>query len=71
VRFPPFHCTTAVLRKLLPFTVNVNAGPPANPELGDSVVNTPTGVLTKNVCEFEVPPPGRGFNTVTEMSFAV
>lgn len=52
-------------------TVNVNAAPPANAEVGDSEVNTPTGVLTKNVCEFEVPPPGKGFDTVTEMSFAV
>jgi hypothetical protein len=71
VRLPPFHCTTAVFRKLLPFTVNVNAAPPANPELGDSEVNTPTGVLTKNVWEFEFPPPGAGFKTVTEISFAV
>jgi hypothetical protein len=71
VRLPPFHCTIAVFRKLLPFTVNVNAAPPANAELGDNVVNTPTGVLTKNVWEFEIPPPGKGFDTVTEMSFAV
>jgi hypothetical protein len=60
-----------VFRKLLPFTVKVNAAAPANAELGDSVVSTPTGVLTKNVCEFEIPPPGNGFDTVTEMSFAV
>jgi hypothetical protein len=71
VRFPPFHCTMAVFRKLLPFTVSVNAAPPAAAELGDREVNTPTGVLTKNVWEFEVPPPGAGFNTETEKSFAV
>jgi hypothetical protein len=56
---------------LLPFTVNVNAAPPANAELGDSEVNTPTGVLTKKVWVFDVPPPGAGFNTETEKSFAV
>jgi hypothetical protein len=71
VRFPLFHCTTAVFRKLLPFTVSVNAGPPANPELGASEVNTPTGVLMKKFWPFDPPPPGAGFNTVTEMLLEV
>jgi hypothetical protein len=67
VRFPPFHCTTAVLSKLLPFTVSVKAAPPANPEFGTSVVSTPTGVVTLKRAEFDVPPPGVGLTTMTGM----
>jgi hypothetical protein len=60
-----------VFRKLLPFTVSVNAAPPAAAELGESEVNTPTGVLTKNVKLLDTPPPGAGFDTETESSFDV
>src|SRR5579863_3699642 len=63
VRLPPFHCTTAVFSKLLPFTVSVKAAPPANAEFGTSVVSTATGVVTLNVAVFDVPPPGAGLTT--------
>ena len=39
VRGEPFHLTVAPLTKLLPLTVNVNAGPPAVAELGLKVVS--------------------------------
>src|SRR4030095_15012844 len=39
VRAVPFHCTTEPETKLLPFTVSVNAGPPAVALLGESEVN--------------------------------
>ena len=64
-RFAPFHCTTAVFRKLLPFTVNVNAGLPAIAEFGTSEESVATGVVISNTTEFEVPPPGVGFTTPT------
>lgn len=44
VRLLPFHCTTEVLTKLLPFTVNVNAPEPALTVFGDTVVITGTGL---------------------------
>jgi hypothetical protein len=65
VRLPPFHCTTAVFSKLLPFTVSVNAAPPANAEFGASEVRTPTGVVTLKNAVFDVPPPGAGLTTIT------
>jgi hypothetical protein len=71
VRLPPFHCTTEVLMKLLPFTVNVKAGPPDVAELGTSEVIAGIGVEAVNVRAFEVPPPGAGLNTVTESRLAV
>ena len=43
-RFALFHCTVAVFSKLLPFTVNVNAGPPAIAEFGTSEESVETGV---------------------------
>src|SRR5262245_62120173 len=39
LRAVPFHCTTEPETKLLPFTVKVNAGPPAVALFGDSEVN--------------------------------
>jgi hypothetical protein len=66
-----FHCTTAVLMKLLPFTVSVNAGPPAAAELGESEVTTPTGVLMKKFTELDEPPPGAGLDTVTDTTVDV
>ena len=69
-RFAPFHCTIAVFRKLLPFTVSVNAGPPAIAEFGTSDVSAATGVVISNISVFEVPPPGAGFTTITDAAFA-
>lgn len=71
VRLPPFHCTTDVLMKLLPFTVNVNAALPAIAELGASVVSAGIGVDTVKLTVFDVPPPGAGLNTLTEAIVAV
>jgi hypothetical protein len=34
VRLEPFHCTVEVLTKLVPFTVRVNAAPPAVADAG-------------------------------------
>ena len=65
VRLPPFHCTIALFSKLLPFTVNVNAAPPAIAEFGTSVDSTATGVVTLKKNVFDVPPPGAGFTTMT------
>ena len=65
VRLLPFHCTTALFSKLLPFTVNVNAGPPAIAEFGTSEDSAATGVVTLKKNVFDVPPPGAGFTTIT------
>lgn len=71
VRLLPFHCTTEVLKKLLPFTVNVNAAPPAMAEFGTRVVSAGTGVVTVKPALFDVPPPGVGVKTVIEIIAAV
>ena len=63
-RFALFHCTTAVFRKLLPFTVNVNAGPPAIAEFGTSEESVATGVVISRIEMADWPPPGVGFTTV-------
>jgi hypothetical protein len=63
-RFAPFHCTIAVFSKLLPFTVSVNAGPPAIAEFGESEASAGTGVETVKKSRLDVPPPGAGFTTV-------
>jgi hypothetical protein len=67
VRFAPFHCTIALFSKLLPFTVNVNAGPPAIAEFGTSEESVATGVVTVKKSRLDVPPPGAGFTTVIWM----
>jgi hypothetical protein len=61
----PFHCTVDVVTKLVPFTVRVNAIPPARALDGFNPFNVGTGLLTVNVEPFDVPPPGAGLNTVT------
>ena len=61
----PFQLTVEVETKLVPFTVKVNWALPAVVEVGLIDVVVGTGLLTVNVCEFEVPPPGLGFTTVT------
>ena len=68
VRELPFHRTTELLTKLLPVTVSVNAPEPALAVFGEIDVSTGTGfgaAVTVNVTEFDVPPPGAGFVTVT------
>jgi hypothetical protein len=53
--------------KLLPFTVIVNAAPPAVRDVGLMLEVTGTGgSLIVKVRALEVPPPGAGLNTVTE-----
>jgi hypothetical protein len=64
----PFHCTTELLTKLLPFTVNVNPGEPALNMFGVIVVIAGNGLFAAvivNVAAADVPPPGVGFVTVT------
>jgi hypothetical protein len=65
-RSAPFHRTTAPFTKLLPFTVKVNALPPAAAEVGLRLVATGTGLLIVNVRAPDMPPPGVGLNTVTD-----
>ena len=67
VRAAPPKFTTDVLRKLVPFTVNVNAPEPAITFVGKSVVTVGTGfgaALILKFTEFDVPPPGVGLVTV-------
>lgn len=71
VRLPPFHCTTEVLIKFPPFTVSMNAAPPAIAEFGTSEPSAGTGVVTLNWSESEFPPPGAGFRTLTFTTLAV
>ena len=68
VRAAPFQRTWEVPTKLLPFTVSVNAAPPAAVLVGASEVSAGTGfagALMVNAIAFEVPPPGAGVTTVT------
>ena len=56
--------------KLLPVTVRVKAGPPAVAEMGERVVMLGIGLLAGlmvKVWAEEVPPPGAGLKTVTEV----
>jgi hypothetical protein len=61
----PLKFTTAPDTKFVPFTVSVNAEPPAVALDGDSVVIAGTGLFTANGEFPEVPPPGAGSVTVT------
>ena len=59
---------TELETKFVPFTVNVNAIEPAAMLVGEIVVTVGTGFVAAvmvNVTEFDVPPPGVGFVTVT------
>lgn len=50
---------------MLPFTVSVNPGLPAEMLLGEILAITGTGAdKTVRLSEFEIPPPGAGFPTV-------
>src|SRR5438874_12776892 len=66
VRVLPFQRTVEPLSKLAPFTVRVNASPPANALPGDRLLRVGAGLLTEKVCAAEVTPPGAGVTTVTE-----
>jgi hypothetical protein len=61
----PLKITTEVVVNPVPFTVSVNAAPPAVVLVGDSVVTVGAGLLTVNVAAADVPPPGAGLVTVT------
>ena len=49
VRFEPFHLTTELEMKLVPFTVRVKAAPPAVADEGLRLVVVGTGLLIVNV----------------------
>ena len=66
VRFEPFHLTWDDVTNPLPSTVKVNARPFAFAEAGLRVAMTGNGLLTVNVLEVDVPPPGVGLRTLTE-----
>jgi len=70
-RFAPFHRTTEVATKFVPFTVRVKPGLPAVVEVGLSPVVVGTGFLMVNVRALDVPPPGVGLKTRTEAVPAV
>ena len=57
VKFDPFHCTVALLRKLAPFTVSVKPAPPALAEFGLRPEIVGVGMLTGNEVEVDVLPP--------------
>lgn len=59
-----FHLTTEFATKLVPLTVITNPESPAEAEVGLINAIVGIGLLTVNVCMFEVPPPGAGVTTV-------
>lgn len=59
----PFHCTTAPLRKLVPFTVSVKAGPPAPVAAGFRLVMVGVGTVMEKLVAVDALPPV--FVTVT------
>ena len=66
VRGEPFQSTTELDTKFVPFTVRVKPELPAEVEVGEREVVVGTGFVIVKVSEFEVPPPGAPFVTVTE-----
>ena len=64
----PFHWTTELEIKFVPFTLSVNAGPPAAAFGGEIPVMVGIGLfraLMVKIDARDVPPPGGGFVTVT------
>jgi hypothetical protein len=64
----PIQSTTELLTKFVPVTVSVNAADPALALFGESAVIVGTGFDVPEIVkftEFDVPPPGVGFITVT------
>jgi hypothetical protein len=64
VSVAPFQSTTEPATKLVPFTVNVKAAPPALALEGASVLIVGAGLVTGKLAAPEVPPPGLGLVTV-------
>ena len=64
VRLLPSNRTTELALKFVPLTVRVKAGPAAVLLVGLILVMVGDGLLTVNVRELEVPPPGVGLKTV-------
>jgi hypothetical protein len=67
----PFHWTTELALKFVPFTVKVKPGSPAILLSGSMLVIVGTGLLMVNVAVPEVPPPVPGLKTVTSAVPAV
>ena len=65
----PLKATEEAGMKPVPLTVNTWLTVPATTEAGDKLEIAGTGLLfglvTENIAEAEVPPPGAGFVTVT------
>ena len=64
----PIQSTTEVLTKFAPVTVKVNGAEPALMLFGESALIVGTGfvtVVTLKFTEFDAPPPGVGFVTIT------
>jgi hypothetical protein len=57
--------TVAPGKKFVPKTLRTSTPDPAATVVGDSEVSVTTGVMTLKVTEFEGPPPGVGFVTIT------
>ena len=57
--------TVAPLKKFVPKTLRTKAPDPAATVVGDSEVIVTIGLMTLNGTEFEGPPPGVGFVTIT------
>jgi hypothetical protein len=53
----PFHCTTAPLRKFVPFTVSVKAGPPAPVAAGLRLVMVGVGTVMEKLVAVDALPP--------------
>jgi len=62
---PPLKLTCEAATKFVPFTVSVNAAPPATALVGESVVIVGTGLLIANGKLPVLPPPGAGVVTET------
>lgn len=69
-RFEPFTVATELETKFWPFTMTEAAEDPASTLVGVSDVICGTGAVlgvTVSVSKAEVPPPGAGVNTATEI----
>ena len=64
VRLLPLNLTIELPTKFVPITVKVKAAPPKVLLDGLMLLSVGTGLLTVNVRELDVPPPGVGLNTV-------
>jgi xanthosine utilization system XapX-like protein len=61
----PLKSTLELLTKFVPFTVNVNCGPPAVVLVGDSDVAVGPGLLMTKLTDADAPVVGAGFVTLT------